>query len=137
MLRCRMGEAKIRVAIVDDEHSVRRSVERLLRSAGMEVETFPSGREFLEALGRSRPDFLVLDLHMPAMNGFEVCEELQRTGVHLPVAIITGHDAPEYRARAVAVGVAAYLPKPIDDKELIGVIAAAARPAGEVPVGTT
>ena len=56
-------------------------------------------------------------------------QEMQRTGVHVPVAIITGHDKPEYRARAVAAGVAAYLPKPIDDKELIGVIAAAARPA--------
>ena len=52
------------------------------------------------------------------------------------VAIITGHDKPEYRARAVAAGVAAYLPKPIDDKELIGVIAAAARPEGEVKVPT-
>jgi len=127
-----MGETRVRVAIVDDEASVRRSVERLLRSAGMDVSTFPSGREFLQALGDSRPDFLVLDLHMPAMNGFEVCEEMQRTGVHVPVAIITGHDKPEYRARAVAAGVAAYLPKPIDDKELIGVIAAAARPAGEM-----
>ena len=131
-----MGEPKLRVAIVDDEDSVRRSVERLLRSAGMDVETFPSGREFLQALGDSPPDFLVLDLHMPAMNGFEVCEELQRAGVMLPVAIITGHDKPEYRARAVAAGVAAYLPKPIDDKELIGVIAAAARPEGEVKVPT-
>jgi len=132
-----MGETKVRVAIVDDEESVRRSVERLLRSAGMEVQTFPSGREFLQALDDAIPDFLVLDLHMPAMNGFEVCEELQRSGVHLPVAIITGHDKPEYRAHAVAAGVAAYLPKPIDDKELIGVIAAAARPTGELQLGTT
>lgn len=129
-----MDEPRLRVAIVDDEDSVRRSVERLLRSAGMEVETFPSGREFLQALGDSRPDFLVLDLHMPAMNGFEVCEELQRTGLKVPVAIITGHDKPEYRARAVAAGVAAYLPKPIDDKELIGVISAAARPNGAMKV---
>ncbi len=131
-----MGEDRVRVAIVDDEDSVRRSVERLLRSAGMEVETFPSGREFLRGLDDWRPDFLVLDLHMPSMNGFEVCEELQRTGVHVPVAIITGHDKPEYRARAIAVGVAAYLPKPIDDKELIGVITAAARRAGEMKVRT-
>lgn len=136
MLAWRMAEDRVRVAIVDDEDSVRRSVGRLLRSAGMEVETFPSGREFLRSLDDWRPDFLVLDLHMPSMNGFEVCEELQRTGVHVPVAIITGHDKPEYRARAIAAGVAAYLAKPIDDKELIGVITAAARPAGEMKVRT-
>jgi len=124
-----MGGDRVRVAVVDDEDSVRRSVERLLRSAGMQVETFPSGREFLEALGDPPPDFVILDLHMPAMNGFDVCEQLQRTGVHVPVAIITGHDKPEYRARAVAAGVTAYLPKPVDDKELIGIIAAAASSA--------
>jgi len=131
-----MGGDRVRVAIVDDEDSVRRSVGRLLRSAGMEVETFPSGSEFLQALGDPPPDFLILDLHMPAMNGFDVCEELQRTGVHVPVAIITGRDKPEYRARAVAAGVAAYLPKPIDDKELIGIIAAAASLARGPKVGT-
>jgi response regulator NasT len=70
------------------------------------------------------------------MNGFDVCEELQRAGVHVPVAIITGRDKPEYRARAVAAGVAAYLPKPIDDKELIGIIAAAASLARGPKVGT-
>jgi len=131
-----MGEGKVRVAIVDDEDSVRRSVGRLLRSAGMEVETFASGREFLQALSDSRPDFLVLDLHMPAMSGFDVCEELERAGICIPVAIITGHDKPEYRARAVAARVAAYLPKPIDDKELIGVIAAASPPSGDMKVIT-
>jgi FixJ family two-component response regulator len=129
-----MGDGKLLVAIVDDEDSVRRSVGRLLRSAGMEVETFASGRDFLRALHDSRPDFLVLDLHMPAMSGFDVCEELARTGIRVPVAIITGHDKPEYRARAIASGVTAYLPKPIDDKELIGAIAAAAAPSGDVKV---
>src|SRR5262249_13434445 len=129
-----MGDAKVRVAIVDDEDSVRRSVERLLRSAGMDVRTFASGKEFLLALRESRPDFLVLDLHMPAMTGFEVCEELERSGFHFPVAIITGHDKPEYRARALAAGVTAYLQKPIDDKVLIGAIVAASRPTGDAKV---
>ena len=115
----------IRIAVVDDEDSVRRSVERLLRSAGMEVETFASGRDFLKVAQEHRLHFLVLDLHMPAMNGFDVCEELKRSGIRLPIAIITGHDMPEYRARAESVGVVAYLPKPIDDKVLLGAIAAA------------
>jgi FixJ family two-component response regulator len=120
-----MGESRVRVAVVDDEASVRRSVERLLRSAGIEVETFPTGRDFLNVVRGRSLHFLVLDLHMPAMNGFEVCEELRRSGIHMPVAIITGHDMPEYRTRATAAGVVAYLPKPIDDKVLLGAIAAA------------
>jgi FixJ family two-component response regulator len=131
-----MGGGTVRVAIVDDEDSVRRSVERLLRSAEMQVETFASGREFLQALRESRPDFLVLDLHMPVMSGFDVCDELERAGIRMPIAIITGHDKPEYRAHAMAAGVTAYLPKPIDDKELIGVIVAATAPSGDVKVVT-
>jgi FixJ family two-component response regulator len=115
----------MRIAVVDDEDSVRRSVERLLRSAGMEVETFASGRDFLAAARDHAMHFLVLDLHMPAMNGFDVCDEMKRSGIRMPVAIITGHDMPEHRARAESAGVVAYLPKPIDDKILLGAIAAA------------
>jgi FixJ family two-component response regulator len=57
---------------VDDEEPIRKALSRLIRSAGMEVETFPSGAELLESFSARRPDCIVLDLHMPAVNGFEV-----------------------------------------------------------------
>lgn len=111
--------------MVDDEEPVRKALQRLLRSAGMDVETFPSGAEFLDALPTREPDCLVLDLHMPAVNGFEVQSRLAKSGSRLPVVVITGHDTQESQARARAGGAAAYLPKPFDDSVLLDAIAAA------------
>ena len=122
-----MNQAILRVALVDDEEGVRKALGRLLRSAGIEVAaSFSSGRDFLGAAEGLRLDCLVLDLHMPAMSGLEVHQELVRSGSRLPVVIITGHDKPEYRAQALGAGVAAYLPKPVDAKVLLAAIAAAA-----------
>src|SRR6476659_10170218 len=111
-----MRKTGLRVAVVDDEESVRKAVARLLRAVGMEVETFASGPEFLQAVAARELDCLVLDLHMPLMNGLEVHQELVRRGIPLPVVIVTGHDKPEYREQAIAAGVARYFPKPIDSK---------------------
>jgi FixJ family two-component response regulator len=118
-----MSADRLRIGIVDDEDGVRKSVQRLLRSAGMEVRTFGSGRAFLDAARESKLDFVVLDLHMPAMSGFEVQQHLVLAGIRLPVAIITGQDTDEDRARALASGAVAYLPKPIDERELFNAIA--------------
>jgi len=114
-----------RIAVVDDEEPVRKALQRLLRSAGMGVETFPSGAEFLDALPTREPDCLVLDLHMPGVNGFEVQSRLAQSGSRLPVVVITGHDTQESQARALAGGAAAYLSKPFDDRVLLDAIAAA------------
>jgi FixJ family two-component response regulator len=108
------------VAIVDDEEPIRKALTRLLRSAGVEVETFPSGSEFLESLPTRRPDCVVLDLHMPVVNGFEVQVKLAEFGV--PVVIITGHDSDETRAKALAGKPAAYLRKPVNDQTLLDAI---------------
>lgn len=111
--------------MVDDEEPVRKALQRLLRSAGMGVETFPSGAEFLDALPTREPDCLVLDLHMPGVNGFEVQSRLAQSGSRLPVVVITGHDTQESQERALAGGAAAYLSKPFDDRVLLDAIAAA------------
>ena len=113
------------IAIVDDEDSVRKALARLLRSSGMEVATFASGDEFLAAVGNIPVDCVVLDLHMPRVSGFEVQLQLARLGKRTGVVIITGHDTPESRARALAGGAAAYLLKPIDEQVLLDAIAAA------------
>jgi FixJ family two-component response regulator len=97
-------------------------LRRLLRSAGLGVETFQSGAEFLESLATLKPDCVVLDLHMPVMNGFEVQARLAESVVYLPVLIITGHDSDETRDRALAGQPVAYLRKPVDDQALLDAI---------------
>ncbi|MGA3144491.1 MAG: response regulator [Verrucomicrobiota bacterium] len=115
-----MSKTRPLVAIVDDEEPIRKALTRLLRSGGLDVESFPSGSEFLESLPAHRPDCVVLDLHMPVVNGFDVQARLVEFGV--PVVIITGHDSDETRARALAGRPAAYLRKPVNDQVLLDAI---------------
>ncbi len=115
------------VAVVDDEESVRRALGRLIRSAGFGVEMFSSGIDFMQSLQRNRPDCVVMDLRMPVINGFELQAALQRTGVALPIVVITGDDSPDSRERALRSGARAYLRKPVDDALLIEAIQNAVR----------
>ncbi|WP_298832328.1 response regulator [uncultured Piscinibacter sp.] len=120
-----MCECTPLIAVVDDERSVRKALERLLRSVGYRVEVFESGREFLGSLRISVPDCIVLDLHLQGMTGYEVQAQMAQEGVRVPVIIITGHDTPESRQRAMGQGAIAYLSKPMDDVLLVGAIASA------------
>jgi len=113
------------IAIVDDEESVRRALKRLIISAGLDVVAFCAGREFLDALPWRRPSCIVLDLHMPGMSGFEVQSHLADAGHRIPVVVITGHDTPDSRARALAAGAAAYLQKPVQGALLLDAISTA------------
>lgn len=117
-----MSKTRPLIAVVDDEESIRKALTRLLRSAGMDVGTFPSGVEFLESIRARRPDCVVLDLHMPLMNGFEVQARLAKLSAPVPVVIITGHDSTETRDRALAGRPAAYLRKPVNDQALLDAI---------------
>lgn len=117
-----MTKTRLLIAVVDDEESVRIAIRRLLRSASMNAETFSSGAEFLDSIKEHQPDCVVLDLHMPQVNGFGVQARLAETGSRVPVVIITGHDSTESRERALAAGAAAYLRKPVDDQALLDAI---------------
>jgi FixJ family two-component response regulator len=108
-----------RIAVVDDEVSVRKALSRLLRSAGMDVDMFPSGAAFLASLQDSEPDCVVLDLHMPGVNGFDVLDRLKEWGRSLPMIIITGHHTAKARALATGGGADLYLLKPIEDRVLL------------------
>lgn len=88
----------------------------------MDVETFPSGAELLESFSSRRPHCIVLDLHMPLVNGFEVQTRMAESGMRVPVIIITGHDSDETRNRALVGMPVAYLRKPIDDQTLLDAI---------------
>ena len=107
---------------MDDEEPIRKALSRLIRSAGMDAETFPSGAELLESFSARCPDCIVLDLHMPLVNGFEVQTRMAESGMSVPVIIITGHDSDETRNRALDGMPVAYLRKPVDDQALLDAI---------------
>jgi len=116
------------IAIVDDDESVCRSLERLVRSLGMAVETYTSGTDFIEQI-ESLPSFpvdcVVLDVQMPGLNGVEVQAYLRRTHKHIPVVFITAHDDRAARERALAGGAIAFLHKPCNDALIIRTLDAA------------
>ena len=107
---------------MDDEEAIRKALMRLLRSAGLDVEAFPSGVDFLDSIPTHQPDCVVLDLHMPGMDGFEIQSRLAKLGQPVPVVIITGHDSTETQDRALAGQPIAYLRKPVDDQTLLDAI---------------
>ena len=115
-----MSKTRPRIAIVDDEEPIRKALTRLLRSVGMDAESFSSGSDFLESFPSHKPDCVVLDLHMPVVNGFDVQARLAKSGA--PIVIITGHDSDETRARALAGRPVAYLRKPVNDQALLDAI---------------
>jgi FixJ family two-component response regulator len=110
------------IAIVDDEPSVRRALQRLLRSAGYTVQAFASGHEFLGSLPGRRPACLVLDIHLGGMNGFDLQAHLAADGVGIPVIFITAHDDAPTRERIERSGAAGHLWKPVDEQELLDAI---------------
>ena len=118
-----MVKPRPRVAVVDDEIAVCKALERLLRSAGMDVDVYSRGDEFLEAALGYEPDCLILDLHMLPISGGEVRQALTRRGSRMPVIVITGHDTPESRRQST--GAAAYFAKPVDAEQLLAAISAA------------
>jgi FixJ family two-component response regulator len=120
-----MSQEGLLVAVVDDEEPIRKALSRLLRLAGFKIETFASGAEFFESLRHRAPDCLILDLHMPVMDGFEVESQLAQGDFQIPVVAITGRDAPKDRERILERGVAALLQKPLDGQVLVAAINAA------------
>ena len=108
------------IAVLDDELQFCKALARLLRTHGFDVVTFTHGEEFLAACASRLPDCLLLDLHMPDLNGFEV---LEHTAVrHLPVLVITGHDQPGNAQRVRALGAADYFLKPVNEHQLLAAI---------------
>jgi FixJ family two-component response regulator len=120
---------RVLVAVVDDEESVCRALLRLLRAAGLDVETFSSSTTFLESmrerLPSRRPDCLVLDLHLPGLTGMDVQRQLKTDGIALPIIMITGNEEVGAQERVLAEGAHAFLVKPIVAQTLLDTIASA------------
>lgn len=100
------------VFVVDDDDSMRRSLGRLLRTAGYEFELFASADEFLRRLPHEGVGCLVLDVQLPGLNGLELQEKLVECRFKLPVVFITGHGDLPVRQRAMKAGASAFLTKP-------------------------
>ena len=115
------------VAVVDDEDAIRKALERLLRSAGIAVQCYASGHEFLQSLTARRPDCVVLDIRMQGMTDFDVQVRLKAAHIAIPIIFITALDDPDDEARAMKAGAAAFLRKPFGDDALLGLISAAVR----------
>jgi FixJ family two-component response regulator len=113
------------IAVVDDEEPIRKALKRLLCAAGLEAEGYASGQAFLEGSAAHPPDCVLLDLHMPNMSGQQLLARIRRMPGRPPVIVITGHDTPETREQCLASGAAAYLRKPLDDRQLLNAISAA------------
>ena len=116
------------VAVVDDEHAIRKALTRLLRSASYEVESFASGQEFLKSLAMRHPACLVLDICMHGMTGLEVQAWLREQRLALPIVFITALDDRADQALAMKRGATALLRKPFGDEAFLAAVAAAIHP---------
>ena len=127
-----MDRASVRVAIVDDDPSVRRALERLLRASGYEPSTYEAGGAFLASVGspgagmpgRGLPDAGHDRARTPPATW-------SRRASRIPTIVITAHDAADLRQRCMAAGIAAYLPKPLERDVVISAIVRAIRQAAE------
>jgi len=117
-----MTQAEAIVYVVDDDLSVRRSSERLIRSAGYEVKTFSSANEFLMHPQLEGPACLVLDVRMPGFSGMDLQRNLIKSGIHIPIIFITGHGDIPMSVRAMKAGAVEFLTKPFRGRSLLEAI---------------
>jgi RNA polymerase sigma factor (sigma-70 family) len=110
------------VLVVDDDPAVRRSLARLLRSAGLTVQSFVSAQDFLSRGTIVGAACLVLDLRMPGMTGLELQTDMERRGLNIPIIFMTGHGDVASCAAAMKAGALEFLEKPFDETQLLGAI---------------
>jgi FixJ family two-component response regulator len=107
------------VFVIDDDASIRKSLSRLLRSAGYTTETFASAEEFLGREHFNGIGCLLLDVQMPGLSGMDLQEELNKADYHMPIIFITGHGDIPMSVQAMKKGAVDFLTKPFDAKEIL------------------
>jgi FixJ family two-component response regulator len=117
-----MAEAEPTVFVVDDDPSVRRTTERLIRSMGFKVQTFASAKEFLNYPRPEGPACLVLDVRMPGVSGLDLQRELSQSGNQLPIIFMTAHGDIPMTVRAMKAGAVEFLTKPFKQRSLLDAI---------------
>lgn len=113
------------IFIIEDDVSVNLAVNRLLEAAGFTTRCFTSAAALLADPGSCSADCLVLDVHLPDMNGFELQRKLHAAGSSAPVVVITAHDDPMHRRAAREIGAYAYITKPFSSSTLLEAVSRA------------
>lgn len=110
------------VYVVDDDRSVRAALEDLIASVGLDVQSFGTAQEFLQAKIANKPGCLVLDIRMPGQSGLDFQRQMDGLGIRLPVIFITGHGDIAMSVRAMKDGAIEFLAKPFRDQDLLDAI---------------
>jgi FixJ family two-component response regulator len=111
------------ISVVDDDTSVRESVQSLMRSVGFAVRVFASAEEFLNWDDLRDTDCLILDVRMPGMSGIELQRHLMARHYEMPIIFITAHASEkDMQSRALRDGAVAYLAKPLSEDELLNAV---------------
>jgi FixJ family two-component response regulator len=110
------------VYVVDDDEGVRNSLDSLIRSVGLSVQTFASAQDFLRAKRQIAPGCLVLDVRLPGLSGLDLQSELARAEIQTPIVFITGHGDIPMSVRAMKAGAVEFLTKPFRDQDLLDAI---------------
>jgi len=119
-----MREEQSVVYVIDDDPSMRDTLEDLFRSVGLEVRVFASTQEFLAARRPDAPACLVLDVRLPGQSGLDFQRGLAASGLDLPIVFITGHGDVPMAVQAMKAGAIEFLTKPFRDQELLDAIQA-------------
>ncbi len=126
-----------KILIIDDEFPMRYLIEHQLKREGFTVTLAKDGQDGLTAVTQHKPDLVVLDMMMPGMDGFEVCQQIKNSPEtsQIPVIFLTASEVKEYKTRAFAVGADDYLTKPFLAEELLAHISAVLKRSERVKTG--
>jgi len=111
-----------KVYVVDDDDSVRRALSRVLRSAGMNCESYSSGETLLDHLPDGARGCLIIDIRMPGLTGHDIQARLRKRGTTIPVIALSAQDDDDTRERARELGAVTFFRKPVDDQALLDAI---------------
>ena len=130
-------DQQARIVVIDDDASMRKALDNLLKSVGFEVELFASPQEFLQSGRSDRPGCIVLDVRFPGRSGLDMQRDLGAANARLPIIFITGYGDIPMSVRAMKAGAVEFLTKPFRDQDLLDAVGTAleearARRAGDL-----
>jgi FixJ family two-component response regulator len=117
-----MGDDVSTVFIIDDDQSIRRSIQGLLKSVGLVSESYGSAQEFLARRAPDGPSCLVLDVRLPGLSGLDFQKQLAEAGIQIPIIFITAHGDISMSVKAMKSGAVEFLTKPFRDQDLLDAI---------------
>jgi two-component system, OmpR family, alkaline phosphatase synthesis response regulator PhoP len=132
----KLGQRQETILVVEDDPILRMSLKKALRSEGYQVEVAATGPEGLEAALGSSPDLVLLDIMLPGMNGYEICQQIREHERELPIVMVTAKGEEEDKVRGLGLGADDYVVKPFGVAELLARVNAALRRQRLAAAGT-